>query len=288
MIVQRTTLVFRVDQATDQVIAHRTLGATLLHNLLDHAIQGFRCLHRCTTRGGSLLRIDLRTSQDSQRPCCILLDLFRTILRKSNQRIDHPDRKIEGKFHEIRTLAGHHGLQIFLANHPINPGFLPAVDRFRHEHRLQQITDALVRIAVHGGQNQAVKERTQALSDEATGEIGAIAHDSHHVSVLEQGEGRPIGINTGNRRHAQALHEVILQNRRFLAHLAIHGVQIDIGATVVVRNVGEHLLQVALSLGGHRRLLFYCDWSETQPYRGLRLMRHLSHGREIIEQFFTF
>ena len=125
-----------------------------------------------------------------------------------------------------------------------------------------------MRIAVHRREDQAIEERTQSLGDETAGVVARIPHHRHDVVVLEQGEDRAIRIEPGNRRHPQAGHEVLRENRGFLAHLAIYRVQIDIGTTVIARDVGEDLLQIALGWAGHRRLLSYCALLEYVTWNG--------------------
>ncbi|MCY1212109.1 hypothetical protein D9M71_360880 [compost metagenome] len=119
-----------------------------------------------------------------------------------------------------------------------------------------------MRLTVHRREDQAIEERTQPLGDETTGEVGRITHHRHDVVVLEQGESGAVRIQPGNRRYAQARHEVLRENGRFLAHFAIHRVQIDVGATVIARDIGEDLFQIALGRGGHGHLLSYCALSE--------------------------
>jgi len=259
MIIKRTAFILGSDQPTDQVIPFGTGCAALGYDNLYDVIERFGSFHRGTTRGGGFFRINLRAGKDRQRPGSILFDLVRTILRKADQGIDNPNRKIQGKVHQIAAFARHQRLDVFLANNPIDLGFFPAVDSFRHEHRLQQVANVLVRVSIHRSEDQPVKKSAQAFSDKTTGEVAGIAHYCHDIVVFEQGERRTVGVQAGDARHPQTRHEVLFKNRRIHAHLAVYRMKVHIASTIVAGDVRERLAQIVPRLCRHCSSPCYCS-----------------------------
>ncbi|MNN39055.1 hypothetical protein D3C81_1530790 [compost metagenome] len=203
----------------------------------------------------------MRAGQDRQCPARVLLDLLGAILGKADQGVNHPDREIQGEVHQVGTFGRYHRLEIFLANHPVDLGLFPAIHCLGHEHRLQQITDVLVGFAVHCREDQAIEKCTQSLGDKTTGEGASVTHDRHDIVVLEQGEGWSVGIQPGNRGHAQASHEIVLQHGRVGAHIAVGRVQVDIaGAAIIAGYVGKSFREVVLRRCGHDRLRCFCHY----------------------------
>ncbi|MNR38443.1 hypothetical protein D3C85_1565490 [compost metagenome] len=131
---------------------------------------------------------------------------------------------------------------------------------------MQQITDALVGITVHRSQDQPIEKRTQPFGDKATGKGAGITHDGHDIVVLEQRKGRSVGIQAGNRWHAQAGHEIVLQYGRIGAHIAVGRVQVDIaGSAIIAGYVGKSLREVVLRRCGHDRLRCFCHYFFSRP-----------------------
>ncbi|MNZ96456.1 hypothetical protein D3C78_1156480 [compost metagenome] len=118
-----------------------------------------------------------------------------------------------------------------------------------------------MRLTIHRGQDQTIEKGSQALGDKAAGKVAGIAHHSHHVVILEQGEGRPRSVKPGDRWHAEACHEVVLQDRGIDSHVAVGGVQVNVaGAPIIACYITEYLGQVAVFRCGHDHLRFYCHY----------------------------
>ncbi len=165
---------------------------------------------------------------------------------------------MQAEVHQVGPICGCHRHDVFVAHDRIHLGITPAVDHLGHEDRLQQGARAAVRVAVHAGQDQSVEERAQAFGDKATGEIGGVAQHRHHVLVLEQGEGGPVGVQPGDGGHAQACHEILRDHRRIPAHVAVDRMQVDIAAAVVLRHAGKSRLEGGCCAVAHLGLLTGC------------------------------
>ena len=65
-------------------------------------------------------------------------------------------------------------------------------------------------------------------------------------------------------------------------------VQVDVGTTVIARDVGEDLLQIAVCWAGHRRLLSYCALLEYVAWKGRVLPAILGIHRPLLDVFLHF
>ena len=136
MIIQRAPLVLCTNQAADKIIPFAALCAALCHHNLDSIIKRHNRFHGGFLGRCGLGRINLRTGKNGQRPRSILLDLFRLVIRKTDKRVDHPDRKVQSKVHQVCTFLPSHRLKKFFTYNLVDTFFLPAVNRIRHKHWL--------------------------------------------------------------------------------------------------------------------------------------------------------
>src|SRR5690606_4587240 len=210
---------FSLDETTDQIIASTTLGATLGDDQLDRVIQGTHGFHRCLLGSLGLGRVYLWPSQNGQGPSGVLFDLLRLVAGEANQRINHPDGKIQSEVHQIRLLLRNQGLNEFFPDDPVYAILFPAIDRVRHEHWLQKVAHVPVLIAVHCCKDQSVEERTQTFSDKPAGKLRSVSHYMHDVVIFEQREAWAIRIHPCYGWHPQLLHEITFHDGVGFPHL---------------------------------------------------------------------
>ena len=170
------------------------------------------------------------------------MDALWIIFRKTDQRIDQSDGKVQREVHQVSALAGYQGQQVFIANDGVHLR-LPPGDHVGHEDRLQQRPCPAVLLSVHPGQDQAVKKSAQAFRDEATGEAGRIPKHRHHVTVLEDRERRTVRILSRDIGHTEPGHEVFFYHGGIPAHGRVDRMEIDVGSAVVVRDPRERTFE---------------------------------------------
>ena len=149
MVIQRTAFIFSVDHSTDQVIALCASSPFCHHNFHYRVIQ---VLNRFTGKGTidtRFLRIDLVGGHQRESPSSVLFEFIWVVAWKAHQRVHLTDGEIQPEIHQVGFLVCLHWQQKLFPNHPVDFRS-PLVDRFRHEHWLQQGPCTTMLFTVHG------------------------------------------------------------------------------------------------------------------------------------------